>query len=184
MPNRRDPGGTKAGSKVFDRLRGLADCPLDRRVARAVLILGLAATIGTGVVVALAGVEKGGNPDAPSGHDRAPVRLVQPRAQSQTAGVALARRRVREQDPQDRRGTAARRRAVAELGSHRALQHVPYRSGRVSIVLAGAQARRAVLRVTAPTPAAARRGWREFLRRFDDRGSAYLPRFRGGRRDG
>jgi hypothetical protein len=164
---------------VVDRLRNLADHPLDRRVARAVLILGLAATVGVGLLVCLAAVEGGDGPGA--GRTGAASSRARSRIPSPAAIRPKAQPRWPEQDPQDRLGSAARRRAIAELRSHRALQHVPYRHGGVSIALAGAQGPRAVLRVTAPTTLAARAGWRAFLRRFHDHGSAYLPRFRGGR---
>jgi hypothetical protein len=164
---------------MVDRLRNLAERPLDRRVARAVLILGLAVSVGVGLLVGLAAVEGGDGSGA--GGTRGAVNQMRSRIESPAAVPTKAPPRPPEQDPQDRRGSAARRRATAELGSHRALQHVPYRHGGLSIVLAGAQGSRAVLRVTAPTSVAARTGWRDFLRRFHDRGSAYLPRFRRGR---
>jgi hypothetical protein len=82
------------------------------------------------------------------------------------------------QDPQDNRGSAAARRADHELDRHRALQHIPFHHGAVAITLVGAKGPRAVLRVSAPTLAAARGGWRSFLRRYHDEGAAYLPRFR------
>jgi hypothetical protein len=85
----------------------------------------------------------------------------------------------RRQDPQDRPGSAAARRTSRALRTHRALQHVPYRRGEVAIALVGARNGQAVLRVSAPNIAAARRGWRAYLRRYRDDGRAYLPRFRG-----
>jgi hypothetical protein len=84
----------------------------------------------------------------------------------------------RPQDPQDAEGSAAARRAARALRSHRALQHVPYRDDGVTVALAGARGSRAVLRVSAATVPAARRGWRRFLRRFRDSGPAYVPVFR------
>lgn len=162
---------------MVDRLRHLAERPLDRRVARAILILGLAVTVGAGLLVGLGAVEEGrglgADRTAGAAHGRTEAASVGP-----SASVGA---KPPGQDPQDRRDTPARRRAIAELRSHRALQHVPYRHGGVSIVLAGARGSRAVLRVAAPTILAARTGWRDFLRRFDDAGTAYLPRFRGGR---
>jgi hypothetical protein len=83
----------------------------------------------------------------------------------------------RRQDPQDRPGTFAHRRAGRELATHRALQHVPWRRGDVTVELVGARDGRAVLRVEAPGIATARRGYHVFLRRFHDDGRAYLPRF-------
>jgi hypothetical protein len=84
------------------------------------------------------------------------------------------------QDPQDHPGSAAHRRATREIADHRALQHVPYRAGGVAIDLVGARGDRAVLAVRATTRAAARRGWRAFLRRYRDDGHSYFPRFRTG----
>jgi hypothetical protein len=66
------------------------------------------------------------------------------------------------------------------MRSHRALQHVPYRSGRFSVHLIGAHGGRAVLAVRAPTVTAARRDWRGFLRRYSDSGRSYAPHFMGG----
>jgi hypothetical protein len=83
-------------------------------------------------------------------------------------------------DRQDRPGTAAHRRALGESVRHRALQHVPYRQGDVTIALVGARGPSAILSVRARTAAAARRGYLEFLRRFEDPGTAYRPIF--GRR--
>lgn len=164
---------------MVERLRELADRPLDHGVARAILILGLAVTIGVSLLVGLAAVE--GGEGSSSGGDvstRAPLvrSLSSPRAR-----VTIAHPAPRAaQDPQDRRGSAARRRAVAELRSHRALQHVPYRRDGVAISLVGTRGSRAVLRVTAPTSRAARAGWRVFLRRCRDGGAAYVPLFRRG----
>lgn len=179
MPSRRSPARQGTGAVVIERLRELADRPLDRRVGRAVFILGLAVTVAVSLLVGFAtvGGKDGSDPSAEMGADGGSTSshpLTAPR-------IATPEPVTRpEQDPQDRRGSAARRRAVAELESHRALQHVPYRRGGVAISLVGARGLRAVLGVTAPTIAAARVGWRDFLRRFHDRGSAYLARFRGG----
>jgi hypothetical protein len=63
------------------------------------------------------------------------------------------------------------------LRSHQALQHVPYRRGELAITLVGARGHRALLRVSAPTLSSARHGWRAFLRRYHDRGEAYIARF-------
>jgi hypothetical protein len=167
---------------MVDGLRDLAEHPLDRRVARGILILGLAATVGAGLLVGLASIGAGGR----TGAAMAGVAdgRGQPRVEVPATIASKSAAAPPWQDPQDRRGSAARRRATAELRSHRALQHVPYRHAGVSVVLAGARGPRAVLRVGGPTVAAARAGWRAFLGRFDDRGSAYVPRFRGGRQHG
>jgi hypothetical protein len=170
---------------VPDRLRDLAERPLDRRLARAVLILGLAVTVGASLVLGLAALGRGGGSSATtSGRIDAPgpaAPSVATTPGSPTAAAKPAPIPLPEQDPQDRTGSAARRRAVAEVESHRALQHVPYRHGGVTVALVGARGSRAVLRVTAPTTEEARKGWSSFLRRFHDHGAAYLPLFRGGR---
>jgi hypothetical protein len=86
--------------------------------------------------------------------------------------------RVPQQDPQDRRGSPAAKRAARALASHRALQHIPYRHGPVSITLTGALPDgKAILIVTAPTLREARAGWRRFLARYHDNGRAYQPHF-------
>lgn len=82
------------------------------------------------------------------------------------------------QDPQDRRGSRAARRAARALSTHRALQHVPYHHGRIRIELTGAHDGRAILTVTGPSRRLARAGWRHFLARFHDAGRAYDPRLK------
>ncbi|MBS1886105.1 MAG: hypothetical protein JSU06_02865 [Actinobacteria bacterium] len=165
------------------RLRDLAGRPLERRVGRATLGVGLAVTVGFCLVVALAGI--GRRPGtAPPAHPRpAAVRRATPGPSSLATGAGQASPATGptpwpRQDPQDRRGSADRRRAAAELESHRALQHVPWRHGNIVVALVGAEGLRAILRVVGPDLAAARRGYRSFLYRFDDRGRAYRPRFR------
>jgi len=92
--------------------------------------------------------------------------------------AATTRKRIAKQDPQDHRGTAAAKRAAQALAAHRALQHVPYRDGDVTIRLTGAlRDGKAVLTVTAPTLKDARAGYRRFLARYHDAGRAYRPRF-------
>ncbi|MBK5218934.1 MAG: hypothetical protein JJE35_03995, partial [Thermoleophilia bacterium] len=83
----------------------------------------------------------------------------------------------RRQDPQDLPGSEAATRLAEALRERRALQHVPYRRGELAIELVGARRGKAVLRVSAPDRAAARRGWGEFLRRYRDAGASYLPIF-------
>lgn len=174
---------------MVERLRALAERPLDPRAARAVVVLAAAIFAGLAVLVALAGSELGRAPHA----RQAPAARSAPAAPPPPSRVAFpakpraARPRPHRhpaQDPQDRRGSAAARRAKRELADHRALQHVPYHQGGVAITLVGAAGNKAILRVSAPTLPAARRGWRAFLRRYGDPGSAYLPRFeaRGGHR--
>jgi hypothetical protein len=171
---------------VVERLRALLERPLDPAVARAVLVLACSLTVG----FAALGV---------TGSDRAAAPRQRQPAAGRPAGAAPsgsepARAPLPErpgahptdprQDPQDRPGSAAERRARHELMSHRALQHVPYRRGDVAITLVGARGPRAVLRVQARTATAAHRGWRAFLRRYHDLGRTYLPIFRskGGSR--
>lgn len=162
---------------MVERLRTLLERPLDPSVARAMLVLALAASIGFAAVALLAGIGDRPPPVADAGHGSSlhragagDPRVVAPPSSAEVAG----------QDRQDRPGTAAHRRALGEVASHRALQHLPYRAGGVSIMLVGARRGRALLRVEAPTVGAARRGWRDFLRRFRDQGSAYVPRFEAG----
>jgi hypothetical protein len=145
------------------------------------LVLALAVTIGFAALALLGGI--GDRPGVKAGAEqetslpRAHVGHPRPAAPPTAAELAG-------QDRQDRPGTAAHRRALEEVAAHRALQHVPWRAGGVSIELVGARRGRALLRVTAPTIGEARRGWRGFLRRFHDSGSAYVPRFEGGPRRG
>jgi hypothetical protein len=163
---------------VVERLRALLERPIDPPVARATLALAVATSVGFAIVALLGGIG-----DRPSGRAQtartAPVRAE---AVEQAGAIpAPSSGMVSRQDAQDRAGTRTHRRASREVAEHRALQHVPYRAGGVSIELVGAERGRAVLLVKAPTVAAARRGWGRFLRRFDDPGRAYLPRFEGSR---
>jgi hypothetical protein len=157
---------------MIERLRALRDRPLDQEVAKAVTLLGISAALGFFVVVALAGVG-GGSSTTVAAHAHA----AGPRATSGAAERGPVA--IPEQDPQDRIGTAAHRRAAAELAAHRALQHVPFEDGGVSIELVGARRGKAVIRIEAGTVPAARRAWQRFLERFRDRGDAYLPVFKG-----
>lgn len=162
---------------MVERLRELADRPLDRGVAGAILILGLGVTIGVSLLVGL--VTIGGEAESSRGGAGSAVGNPAPPVVPETARVPTANPvPAPEQDPQDRPGSVARSRAVAELRSHRALQHVPWRHGGVVIELAGASGSRAILRVVGPDLAIARRRYSSFLRRFGDRGHAYLPSFR------
>jgi hypothetical protein len=162
---------------MVDRLRALLDRPLDPSAARAIVAFASAILLGLVAVFVLAARE----PDRPTPQRlRAAVSASSAPAAS-VEGVedeaAEQRPPSRRQDPQDEEGSAAARRAARALRSHRALQHVPYREGVVTVALAGARGSRAVLRVSAPTVPAARRGWRRFLRRFEDSGRAYVPVF-------
>jgi hypothetical protein len=167
---------------MADRLRALLDRSLDPSAARAIVALASVILLGFAALFALGGGEPG---PASSGDDRPPAAPspapVAPREEVRDEAPG-PRQPTRRQDPQDIEGSAAARRATRALRSHRALQHVPYRDGGVRITLVGARGSRAVLRVSAATVAAARRGWRRFLRRFRDSGRAYAPVFRASGR--
>lgn len=161
---------------MVDRLRALLAEPLDPRAGRAVVVLSSAILLGLAALFVLAAREPDG--ESPRSQAQAPSALVAPPTGDVEGEPAESRPPLRRQDPQDEKGSPAARRAARALRSHRALQHVPYRSGELTIVLAGARGHRAVLRVNAPTARAARRGWRRFLLRYRDSGRAYLPLFR------
>jgi hypothetical protein len=170
---------------MVDRLRALLEEPLDPRVGRALVVLVSAILLGLAALFILAASQPETSP-----------RAEEPPAVRSTSGSAPADltpaptpeppAAPRRQDPQDQAGSAAARRAARALASHRALQHVPYRSGELAVELVGARAHRAVLRVSAPTVRAARAGWWRFLRRYRDSGRAYIAIFRGelGERSG
>jgi hypothetical protein len=168
---------------VAERLRALLEDPLDARVARAALALAAVALLGFAAVAALglSGGRRETTPDAVrpapvvSRQRGAPVGLIP----SASIGPAPASARPRRQDPQDRPGTTAHLRAERELADHRALQHLPYRHAGIAVALVGARGPRAVVLVRAGSVAAARRGWRAFVRRYRDPGAAYLPVFVG-----
>ncbi len=168
---------------MVDRLRALLDRPLDPSAARAILVLSSAILLGLAGLFVLAASE----PGQPTSNEVPPA-AASPTALPapvETVGGEAADDRLPtpRQDPQDREGSAAARRAGHALRSHRALQHVPYRDGQVTVALVGAKGSRAVLRVSASTVWAARRGWQRFLNRYRDSGRAYVPSFRatGGR---
>jgi hypothetical protein len=157
---------------MIERLRALRDRPLDPEVAKAMTLLALSVALGLVVLAVLCGVGGGSSRTAVATHRPAAGSTARHAAADGLANLPA-------QDPQDRIGTAAHRRAAAELAAHRALQHVPFRSGGVSIEMVGARGDKAVIRVEAGTAAAARRAWADFLGRFGDRGDSYLPIFRG-----
>lgn len=165
---------------MVDRLRTLLDRPLDPSAARAIMVLASAILVGIAGLFVLSASEadRSTSPDRPS--PSAPSPDPAPTETPQVERPAAPRR----QDPQDIEGSAAARRADRALRSHRALQHVPYRDGELRVVLKGARWRRAVLRVSAPTVREARRGWRRFLRRYQDPGRAYVPIFDTSTRGG
>lgn len=170
---------------MVDRLRALLEEPLDPRLGRAVVVLASAILLGLAALFILAARQP-----------ETSTRVEEPPAVRSTSGSTAADLAPaptpetpappHRQDPQDQEGSAAARRAARALASHRALQHVPYRSGGLTVELVGARGHRAVLRVSAGTARAARREWRRFLRRYRDSGRAYLPIFRGelGERNG
>jgi hypothetical protein len=165
---------------LVERLRALLKRPLDPEVSRAMLWLALAASLGLAVVVLLGGFDHGTGGGTPTARTTTPGRGVAA-TPVRTAPTAA---KVAGQDAQDRPGTEAHGRAAGEAAAHRALQHVPYSAGAVSVELVGAVRGKAILRVEAPSTTAARRVWRRFLHRFDDPGTAYIPRFEGGGRCG
>jgi hypothetical protein len=159
---------------MVDRLRALLDRPLDPTAARATLVLASAILAGFTAIFLLAASQ----PERPTSLERSSDPVSPPPASATAIEPPQSPRPAElRQDPQDVRGSAAARRAARAVRSHRALQHVPYRRGKLAIVLVGAEGHRAVLRVSAPTRGAGRRGWRAFLRRFRDRGEAYIARF-------
>lgn len=148
----------------------------------AAILLGLAALF-------VLGAGESENPAAPQASVATPAPRRPAPAPSPVRRIAPKRRHrgnhVHRQDPQDELGSSAARRAAHALRSHRALQHVPHTDGELTIRLIGARRGRALLRVSAPSRSAARRGWRRFLHRYGDAGHAYVPLFdSGGRRDG
>jgi hypothetical protein len=166
---------------MIDRLLALLDRPVDPRAGRAVMALAAAITLGFAALFVLTADSAQRQP--PSAHPLAPKRAapLPPSLDGEDGAAKEASPRPpspRPQDPQDDRGSAAARGAQKELQRHRALQHVPYKQGGLTVTLIGARQGRALLRVSAPTPSAARRGWRQFLRRFGDTGLAYVPLFR------
>lgn len=164
---------------MAERLRTLLERPLDPSVARAMPVLALAVSIGFAAVALMGGV--GSRPVAVPAEHRV---AATPTVGAIPRRIPLPRLRIAGQDAQDRPRTDAHERAVREADDHRALQHVPWRQGGVSVEMIGAEDDKAVLAVEAPDLRAARRGWIRFLHRFRDDGRSYLPRFRatdGGR---
>jgi hypothetical protein len=161
---------------MVDRLRAYLDRLLDPNAARAAVVLAAAIFAGVAALVVL-----GRAGEAPSAlPPRAAMQRSRPTEPPSPVGLDAPRSAPppgRRQDPQDEAGSAAARSAARELSSHRALQHVPYRRGALSIEIVGAERGHAVLRVSAPSIAAAREGWRQFLRRYRDRGDAYRVHF-------
>jgi hypothetical protein len=162
---------------VLDRFLDFLYAPLSGRAARAVLILTALVCHGY-VLVTLLSIAAGGDAKPGAGHHDAQRRAVPVRSAHSDRDPGVAHPR---QDPQDRPGSAAARAAQGELRTHRALQHVPYQGAGVTITLVGARRGRALLSVRGGDLVTERRGWRGFLRRFDDDGSAYVPLFTASR---
>ncbi|HET9154269.1 MAG TPA: hypothetical protein VFN85_09165 [Solirubrobacterales bacterium] len=162
---------------MIDRLRELLDRPLDPSAVRAILVFASAILVGFAALFVLA-VSR---PDQPTSSTHPSVSAAPPSPVVSTQVVegnpAEAQAAPRRQDPQDVEGSLAAHRADRARRSHRAIQHLPYRRGKLAVTLAGARGDRALLRVSAPNLRAARRGWRAFLRRYHDRGKAYIARF-------
>jgi hypothetical protein len=172
---------------VLERFRALLDRPLDPSAGRAMLAFAAAILLGFAALFVLSVGESESSPAPPASSAALASRRPAP-APPPVEGNPPRRgeegHRVHRQDPQDQRGSAAARRAARALSSHRALQHVPYAEGELNIHLIGARRGRALLRVSASTVSAARRGWRGFLRRYRDPGASYAPVFDGRRARG
>lgn len=166
---------------MTDRFRELLERPLDPSAARAILAFAAALFLGFATLVLLAGTEGRDHPAPAAAGSSTASAAAAPALENPRRGSVSIRRHRREQDPQDQLGTAAARRADRAIRSHRALQHLPYRAGRLRVSLVGARGSRALLRVSAPSARAARIGWHRFLRRFGDKGAAYVPIFAEGR---
>lgn len=160
---------------MIDRLRFLLDRPLDPLAARAVVVFATAVLLGFAALFVLGSGES--NPPEAAGRQPVAGQLGDLGGVNARPAVPPKISHPRRQDPQDEEGSSAAGRAAKAMRSHRALQHVPYRSGPLTVRLVGARGDRAVLVVSAPTMGDARRGWQRFLRRYRDRGRAYLTRF-------
>jgi hypothetical protein len=172
---------------VLERFRVFLDRPLDPSAGRAMLALAAAILLGLAALFVLDAGESENRAATDTGA-AAPAAFQPASAPPAVRPVAPKRRdggrHVHRQDPQDQRGSVAAKRAAHALSFHRALQHVPYSDGELTIRLIGARRGRAVLRVSAPTTSAARRGWRQFLHRYWDPGDFYAPVFDGRRARG
>jgi hypothetical protein len=162
---------------MVDRLRDFLNRPLDPASSRAILVLAAAIFLGFAAVVVLATDGEHGHREGRSGSAEREARVSAPISARLEQNHPLRPPARPRQDPQDDRASAPGRRAQSALRTHRALQHLPYRDGAVSVVLAGDRRGRAVLLVRAATLEAARRGWQGFLRRYRDSGSVYVPDF-------
>lgn len=159
---------------MADRLRAFLDHPLDPNAARAILVFASAILLGLTALFVFAA----SHPERPTSPERKSAEVSPPPVSATSVNPPESPHPAElRQDPQDVKGSAAARRADRALRSHRALQHVPYRSGAVRISITGAQGNRAILRVRAPSLGAARRGWHRFLARYRDSGRSYVPDF-------
>lgn len=152
---------------MLERFRALLERPLAPAAGQAVVTCAAAVFLGLGVLATVGHLDGGERPAL-----EAPAAAPSPTDVPAPAAVPVPVHR--RQDPQDVPGSEAAQRAAAALRERRGLQHVPYRRGELTIELVGARGGKAVLRVSAPDVAAARRGWQEFLRRYRDDGRAYL----------
>lgn len=168
---------------MIDRLRVLLDRPLDPSVARAIVVLSGAILLGLAALFVL-GVGERGTVAETEGPRTAPPMSEAASGDLEPVPIDEATSPRYRQDPQDQKGSPAARRVALALAAGRALQQVPYRGSGISIELVGARGDRAVLRVTAGTVEAARRGWRSFLGRYRDAGHAYIAIFRARRGEG
>ncbi len=163
---------------MIDRFLDFLGAPLSRRAAQAVLVLTAAVSHGY-VLLALLSLAAGDEGSRRTDRDGSGEQTVSVRPVESNDSTRVPRPR---QDPQDWPGTRWSRRADRALRSHRALQQVPFRTAKATIVLANARRGMAVLRVTAPSADDGRAAWRRFLRRFHDSGEGYISVFISSRR--
>lgn len=170
---------------MLERFQCFLNQPLEPSAGRAIVACASALFLGLGVLVVLGAVDVA---ERPAGEAQAPTAASAPAAAIPPPPVEIPEQIAvpvpphRRQDPQDVPGSAAARRVAGVLRERRALQHVPYRSGKLTVDLVGARDGEAVLRVIGPSIDAARQGWRAFLRRYRDAGTSYRPVFvQGGR---
>ena len=171
---------------MIDLIRGLLDRPLDPRHARAIVAVASCLTLAFAGLVGF-GVISGSRPTAHEGGDGTsdlaaptapPAAAIDGSPGGSDEGPDRPEARSKDrQDPQDRHGSSAYRRARRTLREHRALQHLPFQGRGLSITLTGANRGRAIVRIVAATVPEAKRRWRRFLRRYSDAGGAYEAHF-------
>lgn len=140
------------------------------------MVLATAVSLGFAGLVVLADATEDSGPSPIVDLGGVQTHAVSP-SESLAALPSATQNAPRHQDPQDDPRSAAGRRAADAFDKHRALQHVPYRQGAVTITLVGAKKGQALLLVRGATLANAHRGWRRFLRRYGDPGSSYHARY-------